>query len=202
MRRRSVAVIGALPWLILGCGDDRPIRAIISSGAAGSAGAASGGAAGAGGDGGAGGAPVTGSGGAGGAAMPPAHGCSDLFDPAVLVDYAFDISADEWATIDYEFRNRDALAAAGVDYKTFHPIVFHSGGETVSDAMIRLKGQSSWRQTVRDDGDKAKMQFVVSFEEVNPAAKFHGLSKLVLDMPNNDTTFMQERLGFATMAKI
>jgi hypothetical protein len=35
---------------------------------------------------------------------------------------------------------------------------------------------------------KAKMQFVVSFEEVNPAAKFHGLSKVVLDMPNNDDT--------------
>ena len=120
----------------------------------------------------------------------------------MLVDYAFDISADEWAKIDYEFRNRDALAAAGVDYKTFHPIVFHHGGETVSDAMVRLKGQSSWRQTVRDDGDKARMQFVVSFEEVNPAAKFHGLSKVVLDMPNNDQTFMQERLGFATMAEI
>jgi hypothetical protein len=134
--------------------------------------------------------------------VPTARGCSDLFDPAVLVDYAFEISADEWAKIDYEFRNRDALAAAGVDYKTFHPAVFHYGGETVPDAMVRLKGQSSWRQTVRDDGDKAKMQFVVSFEEVNPAAKFHGLSKVVLDMPNNDQTFMQERLGFATMAEI
>jgi hypothetical protein len=193
-----VAVVGVLPWLVVGCGDDRPAKAIISSsGVGGSDGAAPAGAAGAGG----GGAPMA-PGGAGGGTMPSSHGCSDLFDPAVLVDYAFDISADEWAKIDYEFRNRDALAAAGLDYKTFHPIVFHYGGETVPDAMVRLKGQSSWRQTVRDDGDKARMQFVVSFEEVNPAAKFHGLSKIVLDMPDNDQTFMQERLGFATMAEI
>jgi CotH kinase protein/Putative metal-binding motif len=211
MRRIWVAVVGVIPWLVLGCGDDLQGRAITSSsGAGGAAGAVSAGAAGGGGGGagdtptaggGAGGAPTAG-GGAGGGVMPTARGCSDLFDPAVLVDYAFDISADEWAKIDYEFRNRDALAAAGVDYKTFHPIVFHHGGETVSDAMVRLKGQSSWRQTVRDDGDKARMQFVVSFEEVNPAAKFHGLSKVVLDMPNNDQTFMQERLGFVTMAEI
>ena len=190
-------VLGVVPWLVVGCGDDRPRKAITSSsGAGGVADAAGGGASGA---------PVAGGGGAagaGGGAMPSARGCSDLFDPAVLVDYAFEISADEWAKIDYEFRNRDALVAAGIDPKTFHPIVFHYGGETVPDAMIRLKGQSSWRQTVRDDGDKARMQFVVSFEEVNPAAKFHGLSKLVLDMPNNDQTFMQERLGFATMAEI
>ena len=159
-----------------------------------------------------GGAAVARGGGAGGhrrraaaraaASTPTARGCSDLFDPAPLVDYAFDISADEWAKIDYEFRNRDALKAAGVDYKTYHPIVFHYGSETVSDAMVRLKGQSSWRHTVREDGDKAKMQFVVSFEEVNPAAKFHGVSKIVLDMPNNDDTFMQERLGFTTMAEL
>src|SRR6266496_2193520 len=109
MRRSWVAVIGVLPWLLVGCGDDRPSRAITSSGVAGTAGAASVGAAGSSGDGGGGGASTAG-GGAGGAVVPTARGCSDLFDPAVLVDYAFDISADEWAKIDYEFRNRDALA--------------------------------------------------------------------------------------------
>ena len=134
--------------------------------------------------------------------MPSARGCSDLFDQGILADYAFDISADEWAKIDYEFRNRAALEAAGLDYNTYHPIVFHYGSETVTDAMVRLKGQSSWRQTVQNDGDKARMQFVVSFEEVNSAGKFHGVSKIVLDMPQNDDTFMQERLGFTAMAEL
>ena len=76
--------------------------------------------------------------------MAPARGCSDLFEPSRFADYGFDISADEWAKMDYEFRNRDALKAAGVDFKTYHPIVFHSGSETVADAMVRLKGESSW----------------------------------------------------------
>jgi len=93
-------VLGVLPWLVVGCGDDRQAKAITSSpGGGGAAGDDSA-------DAGAGGAPVggAGGGGAGGGAMPSARGCSDLFDPAVLVDYAFDISADEWAKMDYEFR--------------------------------------------------------------------------------------------------
>lgn len=134
--------------------------------------------------------------------MTSARGCSDLFDPAKLADYAVDISADEWAKMDYEFHNRAALEAAGVDYNTYHPIVLHYGGETVTDAKIRLKGQSSWKHAILYDGDKAKMQFVISFEEVNPAAKFHGASKVALDMPDNDDTFLQERMAYNTLAEV
>jgi hypothetical protein len=46
------------------------------------------------------------------------------------------------------------------------------------------------------------MQFVISFEEVNSAAKFHGVSKIVLDMPNSDQTFLQERMGYSAMAEV
>jgi len=221
MRRIWVVVLAMAAWAT-GCAAGDDDRARMLSGTGGLAGAAAGstgaGVPGGGTDGGAAGAAGGAAGAAGGAAgaaggaagaagaagtgvMTSARGCSDLFDPATLVEYAFDISADEWAKIDYEFRNRDALKAAGMDYKTYHPIVFHAGGETVTDAMVRLKGDSSWRFALMD-GDKAKMQFVVSFEEVNPSGKFHGLSKIVLDMPDNDETFMQERLGFATMAEI
>src|SRR4029078_10051963 len=126
----------------------------------------------------------------------------DCLDPARLEDYAVNISPDEWAKIDYEFRNVEALKAAGLPYKTYHPVVFHYGTETVADAMIRLKGDSSWRNTVRYDGDKAKMQFVISFEEVDTTAKFHGVSKVVLDMPDIDKTFMQERLAFTALANM
>jgi hypothetical protein len=226
MRRIWVAVLGVTPWLTVGCQRD-PVATssnLSGTGAVGSGtgavgGAASTGAAGAdqgtagagagdaGGPGGGAGTGVGGGAGTGtgtgtGGMMISARGCSDVFDPSFVADYAVDISADEWAKMDYEFRNRDALEAAGVDYKTYHPIVLHYGSETVSDAKIRLKGQSSWRHTVRDDGDKAKMQFVISFEEVNPSAKFHGVSKVVLDMPNNDDTFLQERLGFTTLAEV
>ena len=220
MRRIWVAVLGVAPWLAAGCGDDLPrMRGLSGAGGAGApastgsagsdpgAGGTGGGGAGgtgggsAGGTGGGSAAGTAGSSGTGGT-MISARGCSDPFDPSKLADYAVDISADEWAKMDYEFRNREALQAAGVDYKTYHPIVFHYGSETVSDAKIRLKGQSSWRHAVLLDGDKAKMQFVISFEEVNPSAKFHGVSKVVLDMPDNDETFMQERMGFTALAEV
>jgi len=188
MDTSSVIVMGSVLGLVAGggCGS----KAL--TGDAGASGA----------EGGASGADAAGSPGAGGSTTPSARGCSDLFDPARLTDYAIDISADEWAKMDYEFRNRPALEAAGQDFETYHPIVFHLGAETVSDAMIRLKGQSSWRHTIRDDGDKAKMQFVISFEEIDASAKFHGASKIVLDMPQNDDTFLQERLAFATLAEM
>ena len=62
--------------------------------------------------------------------------------------------------------------------------------------MIRLKGQSSWRHTIALDGANAKMQFVIAFDQVNSDAKFHGVSKIVLDMPRDDETFLQERLAY------
>ena len=65
--------------------------------------------------------------------------------------------------------------------------------------MIRLKGQSSWRHAVALDGANAKMQFLIAFDQVNPKGKFHGVSKIVLDMPRDDATFMQERLAFSVL---
>ena len=200
--RRIWRVVGLIaPWVVGGCQGDRESAVGTLSGSGGFGGGSLAGEGGSEPAGGAGGAGAAGAAGAG-ATMPSARGCSDLFDQGILADYAFDISADEWAKIDYEFRNRAALEAAGLAYNTYHPIVFHYGSETVTDAMVRLKGQSSWRQTVQNDGDKARMQFVVSFEEVNSAGKFHGVSKIVLDMPQNDDTFMQERLGFTAMAEL
>ena len=147
-------------------------RAITSSsGAGGSAGAGSAAA---------GVAAAGGGGGAGGdrrlAAARAAASCrgARLLGPVrsgALVDYASTSAQTSGRRSTTSSATATPLEAAGVDYKTFHPIVFHYGGETVSDAMVRLKGHSSWRQTVRDDGDKAKMQFVVSFEEVNPAGQ-------------------------------
>jgi hypothetical protein len=203
MRRIGVAVVG-IAGLVAGCGAGRTIESDNLSGTGSMGGASSTGTGGGVPDGNPGAAGAGAGGGTGGTGgpTPQPHGCSDLFDQARLMDYSFDISADEWTKMDAEFRNREALKAAGVDYKTYHPIVFHYGAETVTDAQVRLKGQSSWAHTVRDDGDKAKMQFVVSFEEVNSAAKFHGVSKIVFDMPNNDETFLQERLGFTTMAEL
>src|SRR3569832_1970297 len=61
--------------------------------------------------------------------------------------------------------------------------------------MIKLHGQSSWMQTEMLDGERAKMQFDVAFDKVDPAGKFHGVDKLVFDMPRSDWTFLHDRLA-------
>lgn len=141
------------------------------------------------------GAANTGSGGVpgtgGGAGNPLA--CADIFDQGSLQTYSFDISADQMAAINVEFHNLTALES-GASFAVYHPITFHLNGETVTNAAIKLHGQSSWDQTVKLDGDRAKMQFDVSFDQVNPMGAFHGVSKLVFDMPRDDWTFMHNRV--------
>ena len=44
-----------------------------------------------------------------------------------------------------------------------------------------------------------KMQFVISFNEVNKDGRFRGLRKLVLDMPRNDRTFIRQRLALSLL---
>ncbi len=137
---------------------------------------------------GSGGAPGTGG---GGATNPLA--CADIFDQGSLQTYSFDISDDQMAAINVEFHNLTALES-GASFAVYHPITFHLNGETITNAAIKLHGQSSWDQTVTLDGDRAKMQFDVSFDQVDPKGSFHGVSKLVFDMPRDDWTFMHNRV--------
>jgi hypothetical protein len=141
--------------------------------------------------------PASGSGGtgAGGAPANPLA-CADIFDQGNLQTYDIDISADQMAALNAEFHNLTALAS-GISFAAYHPVTFHLNGETVTNAEIKLHGQSSWAQTVTLDGDRAKMQFDVSFSQLDPNGAFHGVSKLVFDMPRDDWTFMHDRLSQA-----
>ena len=101
-----------------------------------------------------------------------------------------------WPPSNVEFHNLTALES-GADFAVYHPITFHLNSETVTNAAIKLHGQSSWAQTVMLDGDRAKMQFDVSFDQFDPKGSFHGVSKLVFDMPRDDWTFMHDRVSQA-----
>lgn len=121
--------------------------------------------------------------------------CSDLFDQSTVQTFSIDISADEWAKLQDELWNHLDLILQGVKFQVFHPVTFHYGAETVTDAMIRLKGQSSWYQTVTLDATHPKGQFVIAFDQVDPKKTFHGANKLDLDMPRSDWTFLHERFS-------
>jgi CotH kinase protein/Putative metal-binding motif len=134
--------------------------------------------------------------GTGGSGSDPgtlASGCPDLFTDGPPQTYSVEISDTEWQAMNDEFHNLAALES-GQDFTVYHPIVMHYGSETVSDAAIKLHGQSSWLQTVMFDSNP-KMQFDISFNQSNASGKFHGVSKIVFDMPREDLTFMHDRLA-------
>lgn len=126
----------------------------------------------------------------------PEDGCAEIFQQSNLPTYEVEIAADEWAKLEDEFLHRKEREAAGLDVHPWHPIVFRYKGQSFPSAMIRLKGQSSWRLAVEKDPNP-KMQFVISFNEVSKKGRFMGLRKLVLDMPRNDRTFLRQRLALS-----
>jgi len=137
----------------------------------------------------------TGAGNGSGTGRTDVQPCSDLFDPSTLRTYSIDIAPDVMASIQAEFHDLATLQVQGNDFVMRHPVTFHLGQETVTDATFKLHGQSSWVHTVMFDGDREKMQFDISFHQSDPNGKFHGVEKLVFDMSRDDWTFMHDRLA-------
>jgi len=121
--------------------------------------------------------------------------CSDLFNQDTVRTYALEIDPAEWQSIEAEFNNISGLVTDGNGFAVYHPAVLRLDQETVMNASVRLHGQSSWSQTVMFDGPRAKMQFDVAFDKVDANNRFHGLDKLIFDMPRSDWTFLHERLA-------
>lgn len=117
----------------------------------------------------------------GGSSYPLA--CSDVYDPDVVPVFELEIAADQLELLESDCEE---------EIKEYRPALFRYGSETV-EAMVRLKGNWSWRCE--------KKQFVISFNEVDPNGRFHGLRKIVLDAPWYDPTFLAERLGFSFMRR-
>lgn len=118
---------------------------------------------------------VPGSGSSGGGAL--ANGCSDLYDPESLPTFELAFAPGDWARVQAN------CSAYSLDYV---PVELTVADETV-DAHVRLKGNWSW--------SCEKLQFVLSFHEDDPDARFHGLRKTVLDAPWYDHTLLHERLA-------
>lgn len=126
--------------------------------------------------------------------------CSSIYAQNVLPELYVEISDEEWAKLDQEFRDV-VNQPLGMEDKPYHPIVFHAkiGDEVtppITDALIRLKGSSSWRQTIDLDANP-KMQFVIAFNEVDPDGRWKGVRKLELDMPRTDHTFLRQRVALS-----
>jgi hypothetical protein len=106
--------------------------------------------------------------------------CADLYDEDLLPTFELTIAPEHWSAI--------------VDdcSREYQPATLRYGDESAA-AMVRNKGNWSF--------SCEKPQFVISFNETDSQARFHGLRKLVLDAPFYDRTLLRERLAFHFLAR-
>jgi len=117
----------------------------------------------------------------GGAEYPKA--CADIYAQELLPTFEIEMEQAEWDAMQGDCQN-------GV--QQYRPAVFRYGDEA-QDAMVRLKGNWSW--------NCEKLQFIVSFNEIDADARFHGLRKIVLDAPWYDPTLLHERMAFDFLSR-
>ncbi len=113
-------------------------------------------------------------------------GCDELYDPDLMPAFEVEITPEEWAELEDDYARGE---------KDYHPVVFRYGDEVVDDAMIRLKGNPdfSWYTD--------KMQFVIAFNEVDGAARFHGLRKISLDASWYEPTLVRDRVAWQVIRR-
>lgn len=155
------------------CGSDKDIK-LTPSGSASSTEGAGGGTGGTGGGTGGG---MGGSGNTGGMPVTWPQACPDIYDENTLPSFDISFTPAEFSGLQSDCQNQ---------VQAYRPAKLTYGNEVV-DVMVRLKGNWSW--------DCGKMQFVVSFNEVDPKGRFHGVRKLVFDAPWYDRTLLHERLA-------
>jgi hypothetical protein len=127
------------------------------------------------------------------------EGCAPVFSQSIMPEYHVTISAGEWAEMHDEF-----LAPLQdhhfMDDPPYHPvqvrIVEGSAEFEPPNVMLRLNGNTSWLQALMFDPDP-KMQFMVSFNDIDPDGRFEQQRKIKLDMPRNDWTYLQQRVSLA-----
>ena len=206
----SFAVALVLAAAAAACGDDLSARVGIGSqggpssagGIGGTAISGTGGSAGAGATGTTGTAGGSGGGPIGGGGPPLMPGpCADIFSDDQVPTYELQIAQSQWDALMHDFRTMQQNVAAHDDYHPYHYLAeFKYGNEVIRNALIRLKGWSSWWQSQMDD--PPKLQFVIAFNEVDSHARFHGLRKIELDMPRIDPSYLRQRIALSYLRSL
>ena len=122
--------------------------------------------------------------------------CADIFTDDLYPTYELQIAPAEWDALVNDF---NTMVQNITDKKNYHPYralaEFRYGNEVVTNALIRLKGWSSWWQAA--DDKPPKMQFVIAFNEIDGNDRFHKQRKIELDMPRIDPTYLHQRISLA-----
>jgi len=122
--------------------------------------------------------------------------CADIYAQDILPTFEVEMTQDDWNALVYEFEHWQDLENQGKPIKNYYPITtFRYKDEAIKNAMIRLRGYPpGWTSS--------KMQFNVSFKEINSELRFHGLRQIDLSAADNDPTILRNRLGFSIFQDI
>ena len=127
--------------------------------------------------------------------------CADIFADDLFPTYELQIAPAEWNALLNDFYSMQQNIAAKRDYHPYHNLAeFRYGGEVFTNALIRLKGWSSWWQSVPDN--PPKLQFVIAFNEIDDKGRFHGQRKIELDMPRIDQSYLRQRVSLAYLREL
>ena len=103
------------------------------------------------------------------------EGCPSYYAQDVLPEIALTFEPNELAALEVDRRNYQ---------QNYHPAVFTYEGETW-EVMVRLRG-NTWTP---------KYELSISFNEIDPDGRFHGLRKVSLDGASYETTMLRNRVA-------
>jgi hypothetical protein len=128
------------------------------------------------------------------------EGCAPIFAQSIVPEYHLTIAPDQWAAMQDDFLHPVFSASGTIVDPPYHPAQLHIVEGAIEhdppNVMIRISGNTSWLQAILYDPDP-KMQFMIAFNQIDPDGRFEGLRKIKIDMPRNDWTFLQQRVGVA-----
>jgi hypothetical protein len=125
---------------------------------------------------------------------PDAEGCPGLFAQDLLPRFDLTVHPAVMATLYEDWihgRERNSLDEDDTPYRLLSE--FRYGDIVIKDAMIRLRGNPNfWLE-------QNKMQFQISFDEINDNGRFLGLRKLLFDAAALNRHFLRDRLSLWLM---
>jgi hypothetical protein len=128
-------------------------------------------------------------------ALPPDDdGCPGIYAQHLLPTFEITMEPEVWDELVWEWEHGLEQEEEGEDHNPYHPLIeFRYGEVAVSDAEIRLKGNTTFW-----DPDN-KMQFQIGFHRNNPDGLFFGQRRLAFDAAESNKHMLRDRLGLAIM---
>lgn len=125
---------------------------------------------------------------------PDAEGCPGLYAQDLLPKFDLTLHPAVMATLYEDWiqgRERNSLDEDDTPYR---PVAeFRYGDVVIKDAMVRLRGNPNfWLE-------QNKMQFQISFDEINDNGRFLGFRKLLFDASTFNRHFLRDRMSLWVM---